>query len=162
MTRKLFILALAAICLVFLSGVGVGAVGRRAAEPIRFRSILVEELDLSPEQRRQIERIWSTVLENAPPPPIGELEQAESQRQRQIDALLSPEQRIRYAQIQERFEARLQELDRGGRARFADAEEQTKRILTPAQRAKYEQLLAGRNNKFVTFLRFNRATTWPG
>ena len=50
MNRRLFILTVAMIGLVFLSGVGVGVVGHRAAEPVKFHSVLAEELDLSPEQ----------------------------------------------------------------------------------------------------------------
>lgn len=41
--------------------------------------------------------------------------------------VLTPEQRARYARIQEGFEARLRELGEAGHAGFADAEEQTKR-----------------------------------
>jgi Spy/CpxP family protein refolding chaperone len=162
MTRRLFVLALTSIFVVFLGGFSVGVVGHRAREPVRFRSVMVEELNLTPAQRAQIERIWSKVLENVAPPPIEEMEKAESQRQKQIDEMLSAEQRARYGQIQERFEARLQELDRGGHARFAEAEEQTKQALTSAQRARYEQLLAARKNKFVTIMRIGRAETRPG
>jgi len=162
MTRKLFVLALSAICLVFLSGISVGVAGRRAQEPVRFRSVLVEELDLTPAQRVQIEKIWSGALENVPPPPVEEIEKAESLRQRQVDELLSPEQRTKYAQIQARFEARLEDIDHVGHARFAEAETKTKQVLTPAQRTKYEQLLEGRRNKFVTVMRVNRAQTRRG
>ena len=63
MRRKLFIFALAAISLVFASGVAVGVVGRRAFQPNRFQSVLVEELDLTTDQRRGIQRIWSEVAE---------------------------------------------------------------------------------------------------
>ena len=142
MRRKLFIFALAAICLVFASGVGVGVVGRRAFQPIRFQSVLVEELDLTPDQRHKIQQIWNNVAESHVPVPMAEIQKADAERWQAIDQLLPPQQRTEYARIQQRFEARMQELDQGNRARIARAEEQTKELLTRAQREKYERLLA--------------------
>lgn len=157
MSRKLFIFALAAICLVFVSGVAVGVVGRRAFQPNRFQSVLVEELDLTPDQRRQIQQIWSSVAENHAPVPMAELEKADAERWQAIDRLLTPQQRTQYALIQQRFEARMQELDQGNRERVARAEEQTRQLLTPAQREKYERLLARPTHHFF----YLRTTTRP-
>ena len=61
MRRRLFISALAAICLVFASGVAVGVVGRRALWPTKFGSVLVEELDLTLDQRFKLQQIWGEV-----------------------------------------------------------------------------------------------------
>lgn len=157
MRRKLFIFALAAMCLVFASGVGVGVVGRRALQPNKFHSVLVEELDLTPDQRHKIQQIWSKVAENHSPLPMAELEKADAERWRAIDQLLTPQQRTQYAQIQQRFEARMQELDGGNRAQVAEAEEQTRQLLTPAQREKYERLLARPTHHFF----YLRTTTRP-
>ena len=148
MRRKLFVFALAAICLAFASGVAVGVVGRRAFQPNRFQSVLVEELDLTPDQRRKIQRIWSEVAANHTPVPMSEIEKADAERWQAIDELLTPQQRTRYAQIQRRFEDRMQGLDQGNRERAARAEEQTKQLLTPAQREKYERLLARPTHDF--------------
>jgi hypothetical protein len=158
MRRKLFIFALAAICLVFVSGVGVGVVGRRAFQPNKFQSVLVEELDLTPDQRHTIQQIWSKVAENHSPVPMSEIEKADAERWQAIDQLFTPQQRTQYAQIQQRFEARMQGLDQGNRARVARAEEQTRQLLTPAQREKYERLLARPTHDFF-YLR--TSTTRP-
>ena len=157
MRRKLIIFALAAICLVFASGVGVGVVGRRVIGPVRFHSVLVEELDLTPDQRQKIQEIWSKVTETHRPPSMAEMEKADAERGAAIDQLLTPEQRTRYARIQQRFEARMQELDEGNRARVAQAEEQTRQLLTPAQREKYEQILARPKHEFF----YLRTSTRP-
>ena len=148
MRRKLFIFALAAICLVFASGVTVGVVGRRAFQPKIFHSVLVEELDLTPDQRHKIQRIWDNVAENHTPVPMSEIEKADAQRWLAIDQLLTPQQRTQYARIQQQFEAKMQELDQGNRERVARAEEQTKQLLTPAQREEYERLLARPTHDF--------------
>jgi len=148
MKRQLFIFALAAICLVFVSGVGVGVVGRRAFQPDKFQSVLVEELDLTADQRHQIQRIWSEVAQHHTPVPMSEIEKADTERWQAIDQLFTAQQRTQYAQIQARFEARMQGLDAGNRARVAQAEQQTKQLLTPAQREKYQRLLARPTHDF--------------
>jgi Spy/CpxP family protein refolding chaperone len=142
MRRRLFISALAAICLVFASGVAVGVVGRRAFQPIQFKSVLVEELDLTPDQRYRLQLIWGNVAKSRTPVPMEELGKVDDERWQAIDQMLTPEQRTQYVQIRERFEARMRELDQGNRERVAAAEEQTRQVLTPAQRDKYERLLA--------------------
>ena len=148
MRRKLLVFALAAICLVFVSGVGVGVVGRRAFQQNKFQSVLVEELDLTPDQRHKIQKIWAEVAENHTPVPMSEIEKADAERWQAIDQLLTPEQRTEYARIQERLDARMQGLDQGNRERVARAEEQTRQLLTPAQREKYERLLARPTHDF--------------
>ena len=148
MRGKLFISALAAICLAFVSGVGVGVVGRRAFQANKFQSVLALELDLTPDQRHKIQRIWSEVAEHHTPVPMSEIEKADAERWQAIDQLFTSQQRAEYAQIQQRFEARMQGLDQGNRARVAAAEEQTKQLLTPAQREKYERLLARPTHDF--------------
>ena len=141
MRRKLLVSALAAIGLVFVSGVAVGVVGRRAFRP-KFGSVLVEELDLTPAQRFTLQQIWSEVARSRSPVPMEELEKVDAERWQAIDRLLTAEQRAQYLQVQERFEARMRDLERGNRERVAAAEEQTRQLLTPAQREKYDRLLA--------------------
>ena len=158
MRRKLFIFALAAICLVFASGVGVGVVGRRALQPTRFHSVLVEELDLTPDQRHRIQQIWDEVAENHSPVPMADIEKADADRWQAIDQLLTPQQRTQFNQIQQRFEARMQGFDQGNRARVARAEEQTRQLLTPQQREKYDRLLARPTHHLIYYL---RTTTRP-
>src|SRR4051794_31809588 len=116
MRRKLFVFAVAAICLAFISGVGVGVVGRRAFQANKFQSVLVEELDLTSDQRGKIQRIWSEVAEHHTPVPMAAIEKADAERWQAIDQLLTPEQRTQYAQIQQRLDARMQGLNQGNRA----------------------------------------------
>ena len=158
MRRKLFVFALAAICLVFASGVAVGVVGRRAFKPIKYHSVLVEELDLTPDQRYRLQQIWGDVAKSRTPVPMEELDKVDAERWQAIDQMLTPEQRTQYVQIQERFEARMRELDQGNREWEAAAEEQTRQVLTPAQREKYERLLA---RPTLHFFYLRKPTTRP-
>jgi len=112
MRSKLLIFAVAAICLVFVSGVAVGVVGRRAFQPKKFQSVLVEELDLTPDQRHKIQQIWSEVAEHHTPVPMSEIEKADAERWQAIDELLTPEQRAQYARIQQRLSGRIGDEER--------------------------------------------------
>jgi len=158
MRRKLFVFALATICLVFASGVTVGVVGRRAFKPIRYHSVLVEELDLTPDQRYKLQLIWGDVAGSRTRVPVEELQKVDDERWQAIDRLLTPEQRTQIVQIQERFEARMRDLEPGNRDRVAAAEEQTRQVLTPAQREKYERLLA---RPTLHFLYLKKPATRP-
>jgi Spy/CpxP family protein refolding chaperone len=149
MRRKLLVIAVAAICLVFVSGVAVGVVGRRALQPMGFKSVLVEELGLTLDQRYKLQRIWGDVARRRTPVPVEELQEVDDERWAAIDRVLTPEQRAQVAQIQDRFEARMRGLERGNRERVAAAEEQTRQVLTPAQREKYERLLARPTLHFI-------------
>ena len=158
MRRRLLFFALAAICLVFVSGVAVGVVGRRALRPIKYHSVLVEELDLTPDQRYKLQQIWGDVARNRTRVPVEELQKVDDERWRAIERMLTPEQRAEYEQIQEQFEARMRDLEPGNRERVAAAEEQTRQVLTPAQREKYDQLLA---RPTLHFLYLKKSTTRP-
>ena len=59
------------------------------------------------------------MAENHTPVPMAEIEKADAERWQAIDQLLTPQQRTQYAQIQQRFEDRMQGLDQGNRARVA-------------------------------------------
>lgn len=158
MRSKLFVFAIAAIGLTFVSGVAVGVLGRRAFQPTKFGSVLVEELDLTPDQRFKLQVIWSKVALSRTPVPMEELGKVDAERWQAIDALLTPEQRTQCARIQEQFEARMQGLEPGNRQRVAEAEARTREVLTPAQREKYERLLA---RPTLHFLYLRPATTQP-
>jgi Spy/CpxP family protein refolding chaperone len=158
MRHKLLLFAVAAIVLVFASGVAVGVVGRRAFQPIKSHSLLVEELDLTPDQRYKLQQIWGEVARGRTRVPVEELEKVDAERWQAIEQMLTPEQRAQFVQIQERFEARMRQLDQGNPERVAAAEEQTRQVLTPAQREKYERLLA---RPTLHFFYLKKPTTRP-
>ena len=109
-------------------------------------------------QRFRLQQIWSEVAKGRKPVPMEQLDNVDAERWQAIEQLLTPEQRSRYVQIQERFEARMRELEQGNRERVAAAEEQTRQVLNPAQREKYERLLA---RPTLHFLYLRNPTTRP-
>jgi Spy/CpxP family protein refolding chaperone len=153
MTTKLMVLV--GFCIAFAAGMVVG-VNRRTIHPSAASSThtppttsgmrgpggyLAKELNLTPDQQEQLRQIWSDVARRA----RGEREelrrQYRKQREEAIAAIIPADQKKQYQQIQDEFTQKMEELDRQWRASFEDAVAKTKPILTPEQRAKYEEML---------------------
>jgi Spy/CpxP family protein refolding chaperone len=103
---------------------------------------LNSELNLSPDQQQRLNRIWSEMARN------GRREQEEkrralrSERDEEIAALVGEAKKGQYEAIQAHYSDQLKTLDRESRAAFQTAVEDTRQVLTPEQRARYDELLA--------------------
>lgn len=107
------------------------------------------ELDLTPEQQQQMQKIWEGVRRDVQ----GCFDQAQGlqkQRDEAIISLLSEEQKAKFAEISKQFH----DLDvkiTGHRQRLlGSAIEQTKKLLNDEQRKKYDQILQNRLGKVPT------------
>ena len=143
MTRfKAFILV--CFCLAFLAGVSVGVLWTRVSKKPRGPSWIERELDLTAEQRKQMQEIWSGAMG------MGRQQQREQrraireERDKAIQALFTEEQKAQYEEAVRLYEEKSAALDAARDATFKQAVEQTKAILTEGQRAKYEELLTQR------------------
>ena len=154
--RKINLLILFCAVVVFASGALVGMVGQRAvAKPntdpsprvIVGRSRITEELALTPDQKEKIQAIWSAAVVKAGPPPTDRVRVLEKEREQAILDLLSDEQKTKYNQTIADFRQKLDTLHQPARAAFTEAEEQTKPLLNPTQRAKYEEILKRRPHR---------------
>ncbi len=112
------------------------------SRPSRHTGWLTTELNLTPQQQEQLREIWSQ------PPPDSGRQRGEDrkwqylrERNDAIAGLIRPEDKPRYEAIIKDFEAKNEVLEREMRAGFQAAVDRTKQILTPEQRAKYEELL---------------------
>lgn len=114
------------------------------------RSWLADELKLTSEQRERMRAIWSAML------PEGQGRSGEhggtgrhSEARRQlirdrdegIASLIPSDKKTEYESVLARFEQREEELSREREKAFQKVVEQTKLILNPEQRLKYEELL---------------------
>src|SRR5450432_2513554 len=104
---------------------------------------LVAELNLTPDQQQQLNQIWSDTAHR------GNHEQGEDLRRQYrkerdgaISALIRPDDRGAYDEILKKFSDRTSALEQEWRGSYENAVEQTKQILTPQQRTKYEEILA--------------------
>ena len=131
--------------LVFAVALGSGVVigmnlPRATAHGPRDRSWLEEELKLTPEQREKMKAIWSEMLPGRRQG--GERRwQAIKERDEAIAALVPPEKKAEYGKITARFEQQMAEMGKEREKAFQKAVEQTKAMLDPKQRKKYDELL---------------------
>jgi Spy/CpxP family protein refolding chaperone len=146
MTKTKAILALTFL-LVFAAGAVVGMVRQRAFvgahHPPDRGSFLTKELGLTPDQQDKMRQIWSELG----PGRGGDRDHWDRRREYQkerddaIQALLTPEQKVRYDAVRKHYDERVAELGKERTLAFQRAVEQTKSILTPEQAAKYESFL---------------------
>jgi Spy/CpxP family protein refolding chaperone len=106
--------------------------------------LLATELGLTPEQREQMNRIWRDNARTLRHQQDQRRGQIRKERDEAIAALVRPEDREKYDQVLRTHNERLAEVDRELRARWQTGVEETRKILTPEQRVKYEEFLKRR------------------
>jgi LTXXQ motif family protein len=102
---------------------------------------LTTELNLRPDQQEQMKKIWSDTAHRGRQEMEDRRRAFRKERDDAIAALVRPEDRAKYEQIQKSYAEHNAQLERESRASFQSAVEQTKRILDPAQQQKYDQIL---------------------
>jgi Spy/CpxP family protein refolding chaperone len=133
------------LVVVFAAGLAVGLAARRHQEERpqgerRRRSWLTDELNLTDEQRSQMQEIWSEAM-RPPQDEFAQRGQIYDERDEAVRALLDEEQTAEYERIFQEADRKLAELGEARRKAFEQAVERTKEMLTPEQRAKYEEML---------------------
>ena len=99
--------------------------------------ILPAALNLTPEQQEKMREIWKPRdRENDP------RRQARDERDAALMALLTPEQKTKYDEIQKNFQDRLSAIDKQFKDEFTDKVNRTREILTPEQRIKYDEFIS--------------------
>lgn len=130
----------------FAAGLTVGSQNRQPPgearkTPDRCKGWLATELNLTPAQQDQLHRIWSETAT------VGGRDREERRRQlwqerdEAIAALIRPEDKARYEETISHYRDRMYALDNEWRSAFDSAVAQTKEILTPEQREKYDNIL---------------------
>jgi Spy/CpxP family protein refolding chaperone len=101
-------------------------------------------LNLRPEQKEQLRKIWSEMADRGRKQHEDRRDALRDERDQKIQALLSPEQKTRFEQIHQEYDDQRKALEREMRANFQKAVEATKAVLDADQRVKYEQWLEKR------------------
>ena len=108
------------------------------------RSWLSDELGLTPQQRDQMRAIWSKVAQGTGPD-FGDKRRAmQKERDDAIANLIPASQKSAYEQIERDYRAKADALDAEHGNAFDAAVAQTRQILDPTQRLKYEEILKHR------------------
>lgn len=140
---KLKILMIIAVLLSLGAGILLGFAGSRM--PFHghpgSHSFLMDELNLTADQRDQMQKIWSSTVDTLRDKHFQQMDQMRKDREAAIEALLTPDQKARYDAINKDFQAKMAVIDKERDDSIQSAIDQTKKILTDSQRVKYDQLL---------------------
>jgi Spy/CpxP family protein refolding chaperone len=104
---------------------------------------LAEQLNLTPSQAEQMRSIWEAVR-NELRTSFESAEALQKQRDADVFAMLSDEQKARFESISKRYGERFTALREERDAAFRRAVERTRKLLNDEQRAKYDELLKAR------------------
>jgi Spy/CpxP family protein refolding chaperone len=104
-------------------------------------SFLTRELSLTPDQQDKLKEIWSKMAILGPREQDELRRQYRNERDEAIAALIHTEDLAAYDKILKAHSDKLAVLDQQFRDAYQAAVESTKQILTPEQRAKYEEIL---------------------
>src|SRR5688572_28023705 len=107
----------------------------------RFRGPpLGRELDLSPEQEQRMKEIWEATR--------GEMDEHMRRRHKveqdweaAVQEIFTAEQKARFDQLRQEYQARLASVDGEFESIFKRADERTRQILDEAQRKKFDNIL---------------------
>ena len=149
-------LIIAAFALVFVAGVPIGWALERTFDGSTGGSWLTRKLDLTLEQERQINGIWSEVTREPHAEGRAHMGRLSEERDNEIRALLSEEQEASFDRVLEKYQQARSEYFRELRARNDAAVEKTKAVLSEKQRQKYEALLDHRRSRDMRMFGFGR------
>ncbi len=108
----------------------------------RGGGILPAELNLTQDQQEKLSKIWSETAHNSRSEQEDRRRQLRAKRDEAIASLIQPADKEKYEQAQKDFTDQATALDKEMRDRFKNAVEETKALLTPEQRTKYEEFLS--------------------
>lgn len=110
----------------------------------RGGSFLLHELNLTAEQQKQMQGIWSNLGKDSWHQDAERRKVIQRQRDEAIRALIPADKKTLLDQILADYQKQMTDLGEQRRRNYEQAVEKTKAILTPEQRSKYEQILARR------------------
>jgi Spy/CpxP family protein refolding chaperone len=116
----------------------------RPAGPGGPGGLLAAELGLTAEQREQMNRIWGENARTLRHQQDQRRAQFRKEREEAIAALIRPEDRTKYDEVLRVHAQHMTDLEHELRASWQKGVEETRKILTPEQRVKYEEFLKRR------------------
>jgi len=137
------LITILAFVVIFAAGASVGMVRHTQINPKKHHGPF-DELNLSEAQDTQIRKIWDDVRKGRPSP--AQWEQIDHERDARIAALLTPEQKSQYDQIQRDHDLQREALHKQMESLIHEAEGKTRAVLTPEQQTKFDELRKQRSN----------------
>jgi uncharacterized membrane protein len=146
--NKTSVTILLGFLLMFAAGAVVGMVkthGVFPPPPPHDRSWLGDQLQLSDEQKQQMQQIWADAVPHNRDQAMEKRRALQKQRDDAVRALLTPAQQTKFDKIVEQYEAAQADLQKERGKAVQEAIAKTKLILNDQQRAKYEEILKRRD-----------------
>jgi len=122
----------------------VGAGAQPTTRPVRDRGWIERELNLTDTQKEQMRKIWADLARSSGREHDDKRRQLRRERDEAIAALVHAEDLGKYDEIINKYSDQTAALDREMHANFEEKIRQTKEILSPEQREKYEKILKDR------------------
>ena len=157
MITRTKVILLVSFLLTFGAGTSVGLLTSLPEDRSSDKSRPWRGLNLTDKQREQMREIWSSAMGRG----RGERRLLAKERDEAVVALLTEEQLPRYEQIVGEYKRKMKDLSRERQRRIQEAVERTKRILTPEQVEKYEELRERRRER-ARARRRRPGSTQPG
>jgi Spy/CpxP family protein refolding chaperone len=149
--------------LMFAAGLAVGRAGRMAAaanqRPTADPSYLAARLNLTADQQKQMEEIWSQALDQAPDMP-ARIHDADAARDDEVEKFLTPDQRTKFEHLESARNDQIAALRAQRDKIMHDAQDQTRAILTPTQVIIFDQIIK-ESGHFSPSMRYHGAGTQP-
>ncbi len=144
---KTRIILIGCAVVVFAAGVSSGLLISRVKGRRAGHSWLASKLGLTPPQQEEMRKIWSEMRGSSPGRRGEKRKTLAQERDQAIAAILADEQKPKYEAIFQEYARKVEELSQERQRAFEEAVERTKRILTPEQAQKYEELLKERRER---------------
>lgn len=142
--NKTSVTILLGFVLMFAAGAVVGMVKSKGVfphPPPHDRSWLADQLQLTEEQKQQMQQIWAEAMPRNRDQAMEQRRQLQKQRDDAIRRLLTPAQLQQFEKITQQYEAASTDLQKQREKAVEEAIAKTKLILNDQQRAKYEDIL---------------------
>lgn len=138
------ILLITCFVVIFAAGVAAGmfvaALGR-GKQAGHGRSWLMDQLNLSDDQRTQVRDIWSKARESGGRGYLDRRRALGEARDKALGELVAPDQRPQFQALMKDHADKLKELSDQRKKAYDQALEQMRRVLTPEQSLKYDELM---------------------
>jgi Spy/CpxP family protein refolding chaperone len=115
-----------------------------STRPFGPRGFLPAALNLTPDQQEKMKQIWADEGNKSRTEQSERRNACRKERDDAILGMLTPDQKTQYDDIQKTYREKNDAIDHDLRADFQRKVEETNKILTPEQQAKYQELLSHR------------------
>lgn len=103
-------------------------------------SWIAEQLKLSPDQQKQMDALWGDTMRRWGRDSDSRRNEFRKQREEAILSLVRPEDRAAYDRIQKDYRDKTEAMEAEWRQTFERINEETKKILTPEQWEKFQEI----------------------